>query len=39
MVRKQYEMLQVSVEALQRNVLTLSAEPEGEKTQGDMFAD
>lgn len=39
MVRKQYEMLYINIEALQRNVLTLSAEPELEKTSGDMFVD
>lgn len=39
MVRKEYEMPWVYVEALQNNVLTLSAEPEDEKTLGDMFED
>ena len=39
MVRKEYEMPQVYVEVFQNNVLTLSAEPEGEKTAGDMFGD
>lgn len=39
MVRKEYEMPQVYVEVFQNNVLTLSAEPELEKTSGDMFAD
>ncbi len=39
MVRKDYEMPQVYVEVFQDNVLTLSTEPEDEKTAGDMFAD
>ena len=39
MIRKKYEMPQVYIEALQNNVLTLSTEPEDEKTAGDMFAD
>ena len=39
MVRKEYEMPYVNIEAFQNNVLTLSAEPEGEKTAGDMFGD
>ena len=39
MIRKQYEMPYINIEALKNNVLTLSTEPEDEKTAGDMFAD
>ena len=39
MVRKEYEMPYINIEALKNNVLTLSAEPEDEKTAGDMFVD
>ena len=39
MVRKEYEMPYINIEALKNNVLTLSTEPEDEKTAGDMFAD
>ena len=39
MVRKEYEMPYVNIEAIQRNVLTLSTEPKDEKTAGDIFGD
>lgn len=39
MVKKQYEIPRVSVEEWESNVLTLSKEPEDEKTSGDIFGD
>jgi hypothetical protein len=39
MARKKYEQPCVYVGTLQGDVLTLSAEPEGEKTLGDIFGD
>ena len=39
MVKKEYEIPQLYVEVFEKDVLTFSAEPEDEKTSGDIFED
>ena len=39
MKKKEYEKPLVDVVSIEMDVLTFSAEPEGEKTSGDIFGD
>ena len=39
MAKKDYEMPQMYIEVFEIDVLTFSAEPEDEKTSGDIFED